>query len=355
MPAREIAVSGIHSPSIVDRPQSDATPASANGSVSGTSEALTAPIGSVMAGPLPQLSNNNSIGSLERFLTEQNRAMTQLMTQQLELLRQAVGNGVVNQMSVPPQTPTPANLAAPPQPHSEARQSETGPKAGMPWGHSAERRTRGMNPRQQQHIESLIARYTARTRKSKEMTAASRAVLADSRATVGFRFSTKELLYPIAGAGSDGARIWDVDGNEYIDFTMGFGVHLFGHQPGFINQAILEEFKRGVELGPRSEWAGEVAELFCQLTGLERAAFSNTGTEAVMTAIRLARAATGRDKVVIFNNSYHGHSDGTLARPAIVNGMAGAAPLTPGVPIGVAENVIVLDYCSDEALDVITA
>jgi amino acid adenylation domain-containing protein len=305
-------------------------------------------------------SASSPVGSLERIFLEQSRAMSQLMSQQMDLLRQAMGGGALAEErslpSSPPQArqvpsgPTPAMLR-----HTDSISVPVEAKqtAALPWGRSPERQARGMNDRQQQHLSSLIARYTARTGKSKELAAASRSVLADSRATVGFRFSTKELLYPITGARSEGARIWDIDGNEYIDFTMGFGVHLFGHQPDFINKAILDEFNRGVELGPRSQWAGEVAQLFCEVTGLERAAFSNTGTEAVMTAMRLARAATGREKIVIFNNSYHGHSDGTLARAATVNGQAAAAPMTAGVPATLADNVIVLDYCTGETLEVI--
>ena len=122
-------------------------------------------------------------------------------------------------------------------------------------------------------------------------------MLADSRATVGFRLSTKEMLYPIWGSRTDGSRVWDIDGNEYIDFTMGFGVHLFGHKPDFVQQALREDLERAVELGARSDLAGEVAELFTELTGLDRVAFSNSGTEAVMAAVRLARARTGRDKI----------------------------------------------------------
>jgi glutamate-1-semialdehyde aminotransferase len=102
-------------------------------------------------------------------------------------------------------------------------------------------------------------RYTSRTRKSKESVQASRPVLADSRATVGFRFSTKEMLYPIVGDRAAGSRLWDIDGNEYIDFTMGFGVHLFGHSPDFIQQQVTREWQRPLELGARSSLVGEVA------------------------------------------------------------------------------------------------
>jgi amino acid adenylation domain-containing protein len=301
----------------------------------------------------------DSLTALERILSEQNRFMAQFMNQQLEIVRHAFGGGVppvaveqpeavATQTAKTAITQT-AKAAAPPPARAES------PRAPLPWGNSPERQSRGMTEQQQRHLDSLIARYTERTRRSKEQAAAWRLVLADSRASVGFRFSTKEMLYPITGVRSQGSRVWDIDGNEYIDFTMGFGVHLFGHQPPFINEAVAEEFKCGLELGARSRWAGEVAQLICDLTGHERVAFSNSGTEAVMTALRLARAGTGRDKVAIFTNSYHGHSDGTLARAVKVNGHLKTLPMAPGVPASAVENVLVLDYCTDDALNVLRA
>nr|WP_241021262.1 non-ribosomal peptide synthetase [Burkholderia sp. Ac-20344] len=220
----------------------------------------------------------------------------------------------------------------------------------MPWGSPVEQRARGLSAVQQEHLEALIVRYTTRTRKSKDSVQASRPVLADSRATVGFRFSTKEMLYPIVGDRAAGSRLWDIDGNEYIDFTMGFGVHLFGHTPDFIQHQVTREWQRPLELGARSGLVGEVAARFARVTGLDRVAFSNTGTEAVMTAMRLARAVTGRDKIVMFTHSYHGHADGTLAA---ANAEGVTETIAPGVPFGSVENMILLDYGSDAALEAI--
>jgi natural product biosynthesis luciferase-like monooxygenase protein/amino acid adenylation domain-containing protein len=210
----------------------------------------------------------------------------------------------------------------------------------------------GFSERQQQHLSELVERFTRNTSASKQLAQQYRPVLADSRAVVGFRLSIKEMLYPIVGAGADGARLRDLDGNEYVDITMGFGVHLFGHRPPFITAAVEEQLRRGIEMGPRPALAGEVAELVCELTGMERATFTNSGTEAVMTAIRLARARTGRTKIAIFAGSYHGHSDGTLAR-AQGNGLS--VPLAPGIPPHVAEDVLVLEYGSPRALELLHA
>ena len=108
---------------------------------------------------------------------------------------------------------------------------------------------------------------------------------------------------------------------------MGFGANLFGHGEEFIQQAIADQMKLGMHLGPQSDLAGEVAGLICDLTGMDRVTFCNSGTESVMTALRLARAATGRSKVAIFAGSYHGSSDGILANAR--SSGAGSCPMAP--------------------------
>lgn len=290
--------------------------------------AVTAPV------QVPAAPASGAAGTvIERVIAEQNRMVLQVVAQQMEMLRQLKG----------PQ------LAADSPKKSESKESDR-PAPLLPWGTPAASRG-GLSAARQKHLDELAARYTRRTRRSKEMVQASRSVLADSRATVGFRPSTKEMLYPLVGTRSQGSKLWDVDGNEYIDFTMGFGVHLFGHRPEFLNRAIEEELHRGVELGARSDLVGEVAALFTKLTGHERVAFSNTGTEAVMAAMRLARAATGRSKIVVFTHSYHGHSDGTLAAARLQDGRNTTVPMAPGVPNGTVENMVVLEYGTAEALD----
>ncbi|MCW2248523.1 natural product biosynthesis luciferase-like monooxygenase protein/amino acid adenylation domain-containing protein [Azospirillum fermentarium] len=251
--------------------------------------------------------------------------------------------------SVPPPTPAaqPAAAAQAP-PKAEDRSS---PLRALANPVSLE--PTGKNPRQDQHLASLIERYLSRTPRSKELAQACRAGLADSRASVGFRFSTKEILYPITGAEALGSHLRDIDGNDYIDLTMGFGVLLFGNRPGFMKGVIEAEVGRGFQLGPRSDLLKEVTDLFLEMTGHERVAFTNSGTEAVMTALRLARAATGRSKIAMFDGSYHGHSDGTLARTIQANGEFRSEPLAPGVPAGVASDVLVLEYGTDESLEIL--
>ncbi|MGB7440978.1 MAG: aspartate aminotransferase family protein [Coleofasciculaceae cyanobacterium] len=208
---------------------------------------------------------------------------------------------------------------------------------------------------QQKYLDQLIARYTERTKTSKQLAQAYRRVIADSRGLSGLSFRSKEMFYPIVAERSQGSRIWDVDGNEYVDITMGLGVNLFGHNPPFIKEALAEQLNKGIQLGPQLEFAGEVAELICELTGMERVTFSNTGTEAVMTAIRLARLATGRNKIAIFSGSYHGHFDGVLVKTQTVEGSSHVVPFALGVLPNVADNVLILEYGNPQSLDVIKA
>ncbi|MCU0532507.1 MAG: aminotransferase class III-fold pyridoxal phosphate-dependent enzyme [Hydrococcus sp. Prado102] len=224
----------------------------------------------------------------------------------------------------------------------------------FPWKVS-EIRARGLTEQQQQYLDALVSRYTQRTQTSKQLTQNYRPVLADNRTSVGFRFSTKEMLYPIIGKRSRGSRLWDVDENEYIDISMGFGVNLFGHHPQFIVEAIEEQLKQGMQLGPQTSLAGEVAQLICELTGMERVTFCNSGTEAVMTALRLARTATGRHKIAMFAGSFHGHFDGTLANAQADKETPNSVPMAPGITPNTIADVLVLDYDDPRSLDIIQA
>lgn len=208
-----------------------------------------------------------------------------------------------------------------------------------------------MNP-QHQYLRTFAQNYIQRTKTSKQMAQTYRPVLADIRAGGQFPMPFKELFYPIVAKGSQGSRIWDVDDNEYVDLIMGFGVNLFGHNPPFIQTAIQEQLAKGIQLGPQSEDVGEVAQLIAEMTQKERVAFSNTGTEAVMTAIRVARSQTGRPKIALFSGSYHGHSDGTLAVVSPDNSPH-AAPMALGVIPNAIADVLVLDYGNPDSLEII--
>ncbi|MBW7983374.1 type I polyketide synthase [Enterobacillus tribolii] len=200
------------------------------------------------------------------------------------------------------------------------------------------------------HLAQLTDHFVAKTGGSKRLTQQYRAVLADNRASAGFRLSTKEMLYPLVGERSQGAYIWDTDGNEYIDFTMGFGANLLGHGPECVQHAVAEQLAKGMQIGPQSALAGEVAALIAELTGQQRVAFCNSGSEAVMSAVRLARAVTGKNKVALFSGSYHGVFDGILGRQQGGEMPERATPVAPGTPPSLVEDLLVLDYGSEESL-----
>lgn len=201
-------------------------------------------------------------------------------------------------------------------------------------------------------LKRFVERYNARTPRSKQLAQASRRILADRRGIAGFLPRTKELVYPIAAERAEGSHIWDVDGNEYLDFTMGFGTLLFGHRAPFITAAIERQLARGIHVGPQSPIAGEIAARICALTGAERATFTVTGSEAVMMALRLARAATGRDKVACFSGSYHGIYDDTLVT-STGDPSGRSAALVPGITKQTSERVMVLPYGEPQTLDVL--
>ena len=298
---------------------------------------------SMVAATVSQVSSS----ALENIMGQQ----LQLMAKQLEVLQTAnfqptiavsTDNsqsdlGQIKANPTPPPTPIPPT---PPQPKITA----------TPWG-PKKPPTGGLTTQQQQHLDALIARFTERTKTSKQIVQRDRPRLADSRASVGFRMSIKEMLYPIVAQRSQGSKIWDVDGNEYLDMTMGQGVTLFGHQPDFIMSALQSQLSEGIHLSPRSPIVGEVAALICELTGAERACFCNSGTEAVMAAIRIARATTDRSKIALFEGSYHGHADGTLFRKQIIDNEPRSFPLALGVPPSIGSDVVVLDYGSTETLE----
>ena len=211
----------------------------------------------------------------------------------------------------------------------------------------------GLTDRQQKALDTLIVRTVAKTGKSKSFTAENRRHFADPRAVSGFKSNWKEMIYPIVTARSKGSKVWDLDGQEYIDITMGFGTYFFGHSPDWITEAVKRQLDTGIEIGPQTAIAGEVAKLVCEFTGMDRAAFCNTGSEAVMAAMRLARTVTGRKRIVYFTGDYHGMFEEVLVRGAWIDGTYRSQPIAPGMPANLSENILVLEYGAPESLEII--
>ncbi|MGH9350163.1 MAG: amino acid adenylation domain-containing protein [Vicinamibacterales bacterium] len=277
---------------------------------------------------------------LERIVSDQ----LHLMSRQLELLRRARAGTHDRRQDQPSAAPTVEAAAAP---------DTATPEAFGPFRPASRQTISAMTDRQQRHLSDLVARYTARTAASKQFAAEHRRCLADPRAPAGFQLAWKEMVYPLVGSRSKGSRLWDLDGNQYVDFTMGFGVHLFGHSPPCVTNAIAAQLAEGLHLGPQTERAGRVAALLAELTGMERVAFCNSGTEAVMGAIRLARAATGRARIAVFSGAYHGTFDGVLGREQTVGGVRRTAPVSIGTPLSLVADVMVLDYGDPASIDAV--
>ncbi|MEQ9399192.1 MAG: amino acid adenylation domain-containing protein [Longimicrobiales bacterium] len=210
----------------------------------------------------------------------------------------------------------------------------------------------GLGPRQREHVAALVERLTRRTPASKAWVQEHRDRLADPRTVQGFRAAWKEMVYPIVSDRADGARIHDLDGNEYIDLVGGYGVTFFGHRPPFIQDAVRAQLDRTVAIGPQTPLAGEVSALVCELTGMERAAFCNTGSEAVLAAIRTARTVTGRPRIALFSGHYHGIFDEVLVRS--FGGLEGSnVPIAPGIPAKAVGDVLVLEYGDPASFEVL--
>jgi amino acid adenylation domain-containing protein len=305
-------------------------------------------------------------GSIEGLLRAQLETMSALMARQLDALQgstalaspAAIPAAVQAPVATPapaPATPVPAPASVGPaaKPASDNPGGENNRFAGLSAARAAG--DLGLTDAQKAHIADLVAAYNAKTKSSKALTEKNRAVLADPRVVAGFRPEWKELIYPIVTDRSSGSKLWDIDGNEYVDILNGFGPTALGHAPDFVVEAMQEQLKKGFEIGPMTPLAGEVADLVCELTGNERATLCNTGSEAVMAAMRIARTVTGRDKVVMFTGSYHGQFDEVLIKKGRRNGQECAVPSAPGIPLGSAGNMVVLDYAAPASLDWIRA
>ncbi|QJE94722.1 non-ribosomal peptide synthetase/type I polyketide synthase [Luteolibacter luteus] len=213
----------------------------------------------------------------------------------------------------------------------------------------------GLTGTQQKALDELISRYVRKTASSKAYTAEHRDHYADPRAVAGFKSLWKEMVYPIVSERSKGAKIWDIDGNEYVDITMGFGTYFFGHSPDWLVEAVEKQLKTGIEIGPQSPIAGKLAKAIAELTNMDRVTFCNTGSEAVMAAMRLSRTITGRTRIAYFTGDYHGMFEEVLVRGAWVDGVYKAQPIAPGIPQSLVENILVLDYADPASLEILRA
>lgn len=145
-----------------------------------------------------------------------------------------------------------------------------------------------------------------------------------------------------------GAYIWDADGNRYVDYVQSWGPMILGHTHPDVIDAVIETAKYGLSFGAPTEKETTLAEVICNdLPNMDMVRFVSSGTEATMSAIRLARAFTKRDKIVKFEGCYHGHSDSLLIK-AGSGALTFGVPSSPGVPAVLADHTITLNYNDPE-------
>lgn len=271
----------------------------------------------------------------------------QLLGKQLETL-QGGHNPVVNTIKV---TPNKESVSVKTSKEKQLTNEEI-VEHKKPFGASPkiDNQSSDLNTEQEAFLKELTLSYNSKTAASKAYTQKHRAHMSDPRVVSGFKPNTKELVYPIVIEKSSGNRLWDLDGNEYLDALNGFGSCLFGHQPDFIKKALHNQVELGFEVGPQHPLAGEVCELLCEMTNNERAALCNTGSEAVLGAMRIARTVTGRSLIVAFSRSYHGINDEVIVRGSRIKK---TFPAAPGIMPEAVQNMLILDYGTEESLEII--
>lgn len=356
--------------------------AAAISAMAAASDAASAPAASdfipaVIAAPEPAAAqfpatplDPSAMTPLQSLLQSQIQMAQTLFTQQLQVLQSATAGGQVPAQAMTPMTTAPvAALSSAPAkaesvsdvaPQAAAQVATQAPAASGDDTEIGNERIKLYSPgkskslevsaKTRQFIDDLCTSYENNHRKSKAFAEANRARLADPRTAAGFRADLKEIVFPITADRSKGSRIWDIDGNEYIDLVNGFGQTAFGHAPDFVVDAIKAQAEKGFAIGPQTPLAGEVAEILAQMTGHERITFCNTGSEAVMAAMRVARSVTGNDKIVIFANDYHGQFDEVLVKGRNNLSNPVALPIASGIPRESVSNMIVLPYGSDLSL-----
>ncbi|MFC4197821.1 amino acid adenylation domain-containing protein [Pedobacter jamesrossensis] len=288
-----------------------------------------------------------------------NDSALSLIAQQLEILSKQVmlmqGSAPAPMQTAPIQAVVSNNIA---KPQELSKTTDNGLSAEekaeiqKPFGATPkiERQSSDLSQKQTDFISNLVESYNRKTSKSKEYTKNSRSYMADPRVVSGFRPATKELIYPIVINKSKGSKLWDIDGNEYIDALNGFGSSMLGYQPEVIKAAMHEQIDKGYEVGPQHELAAEVSKLICEFTGFDRAALCSTGSEAVLGCIRIARTVTAKSLIVAFTGSYHGIIDEVLVRGTK---KLKSFPAAAGIMPEAVQNILVLDYGTDESLAII--
>ena len=155
---------------------------------------------------------------------------------------------------------------------------------------------------------------------------------------------------PIFVERGSGSKFYDVDGNEFIDYIGSWGPHLFGHNPSFIKDALMNAINNGTSFGAPTEIEVQMAKLITELVpSIEMVRMVNSGTEATMSAVRAARGFTGKEKIIKFEGCYHGHGDFFLIK-AGSGALTFGVPTSPGVTKGNAADTLIADFNNIESV-----
>lgn len=304
--------------------------------------AQAAPMFSPVSAPPPP----SSVSNMNLFMMQQMQMMQMMMQQMMQ------------QSAQPPVAPAvQAHIEKSVEIKSHTRKEDLteNEKADLakPFGAIARIEKSGhaeLTDTQKKWLSHFMNQYISKTRKSKDYCQQYRSYLADPRVVTGFKPVLKEIIYQVVVHKSKGVKMWDLDGNEYVDVLNGFGSNFFGWGSEVLMNVWKKQLEDGIELGPQTPLAGECAKLICELTGYDRAGFCNTGSEAVLGAMRIARTVTGRNLIVCFNGSYHGINDEVIVRGTK---SLKSFPAAAGIPKESVQNMLVLDYGTRESLDII--
>ncbi|MDR3185966.1 MAG: aminotransferase class III-fold pyridoxal phosphate-dependent enzyme [Christensenellaceae bacterium] len=202
-------------------------------------------------------------------------------------------------------------------------------------------------------VSDFARDYVKKTRLSRERMLDEKLEWANGRFITGQTKGLDELSYPIIASRGMGSEMWDIDGNYYIDYAMGFGVHFFGYNHPKIESAVVKEMQNGPVLGALMNTPFQVAEKISNLTGIERVSFCSSGTEAMMNLLRIARAVTSRNCVVMFEGSFHGSFDPLFVMKNELDDSFHPLPRSMGTPISYMDDIVMLPYGDDVALEYI--
>lgn len=200
------------------------------------------------------------------------------------------------------------------------------------------------------YISTFEPLYHEKTKKSYEIMHKDKIYWANGRFILGNTKDMESMSYPIIVNKADKTKLWDVDGNKYLDFAMGFGANFFGYNNNEIIRSVHSSLDHDIILGALRPETFQVAEEICKMTGVERVSFCNSGSEAVMNLLRIARAATGKNRVVAFKNSFHGTFDPIYTQADELGGKQ-ALPKSIGTPIDYVSQTTLFDYGDEEIFD----